>query len=102
MSPQIKKVVREHGLLLNRGYSFEVDYNGDGDPDVGSGDNINIDLPITNPDAPVLVPGTFDEPDQYKATAILRGVNAGGEKVEATIEMPDVLVQHVVNISRKE
>ncbi len=102
ISPQIRKVVRENGLLLNRGYTFSIDYNGDGDPDVGSGDNGGIDLPITNPDAPVLVPGTFDEPGQYKTTATLRGVNAGGEKVEVAIEMPDVLVQHVVNVSRKE
>lgn len=102
ISPQIKKVVRENGLLLSRGYSFSIDYNGDGDPDVGSGDNIGVDLSITNPDAPVFVPGAFDEPNQYKATATLRGVNAGGEKVEVPIEIPDVLVQNVVNVSRKE
>jgi len=72
VSPQIRKVIRENGILLDRGYSFEIDYNRDGDPDTGSGDNVNINFPITNSDAPVLVPGTFEEPGQYKTTAKLR------------------------------
>lgn len=45
-----------NGLLLSRGYSFSIDYNGDGTPDIGSGENVKIDLPITHPDAPLLVP----------------------------------------------
>jgi hypothetical protein len=56
ISPQIKKAIRTNGLLLSRGYSFSIDYNKDGEPDIGSGENTKIDLPITHPDAPLLVP----------------------------------------------
>jgi hypothetical protein len=102
ISPQIKKIVRENGLLLNRGYSFAIDYNKDGDPDTGSGDNVKVELPITDPNSPVLVPGEYSEAGQYKTTAILRAVDASGNKKEVTIVFPDVLVQNIVHVTRKE
>lgn len=102
ISPQIKKIVREKGILLNQGYSFEIDYNGDESPDIGSGENVDIDLPISNSKSPVLVPGKFEKPWQYKAQATLRGVDSGGNKVEASIDIPVIMIQNVVGITQWE
>lgn len=44
----------------------------------------------------------YNETGQYKTTATLRGIDASGKKKEVSIDIPDVLVQNVVNISRKE
>lgn len=109
ISPQIKKIVRENGLLLNRGYSFKIDYNKDGDPDIGSGDNVRVDVPILewdpptmNPDAPLLIPGIYNEVGEYITTATLIGIDAWGNRKEIDVEMPDILVQNIVGITRKE
>ncbi|MFA6080181.1 MAG: PKD domain-containing protein [Candidatus Gracilibacteria bacterium] len=102
ISPQIKKAIRTNGLLLSRGYSFSIDYNKDGEPDIGSGENTKIDLPITHPDAPLLVPGEFEEVGQYKTTATLYATDAGGNKKEITIEIPDILIQNMVKVSYRD
>ena len=102
ISPQIKKIVRENGILLNRGYSFKIDYNQDGEFDTGSGDNPNVELPITNLESPVLVPGEFKEAGQYKTKATLTGIDAAGNKKEIDVEMPDILVQNIVDVSYKD
>lgn len=102
ITPQIRKAVRTNGLLLNRGYSFTIDYNGDGEPDMGSGENNKIDFPITDPDAPVLVPWTFEKTGQYKTTAVLKAIDASGNQQEIAIEFPVVAVQKLVTITRKE
>lgn len=102
ISPQIKKIVRENGILLNRGYSFEIDYNGDGDPDTGSGDNPNVHLAINNPESSVLVPQKFEKTGTYKTTALIRAMDAAGNKKEINIEMPDILIQNVVDVSKTE
>jgi len=79
-----------------------IDYNKDGDPDTGSGNNMKVELPITDPDAPVLVPGEYNEVGQYKTTAILKAVDAAGNNKEITIDFPDVLVQNIVKVTQKE
>jgi hypothetical protein len=88
--------------LLNRGYSFKIDYNQDGEFDTGSGDNPNVELPITNLESPVLVPGEFKEAGQYKTKATLTGIDAAGNKKEVDVEMPDILVQNIVDVSYKD
>jgi len=102
ISPQIKKIVRENGLLLNRGYTFFIDYNKDGEPDTGSGDNAKVELPITNLESPVLVPGEYTEAGQYKTVAKLIAIDAAGNKKEVDIEMPTVLIQNIVKVSYKD
>jgi hypothetical protein len=87
--------------LLSKGYYFEIDYNRDGDPDTGTGDNVGIELPIKNLDAPVLVPGVFDAVKQYRPIALLRGFDSSGAKKEVIIEMPNILVQNIIQISDK-
>lgn len=102
ISPQIKKVVRENGLLLNRGYTFFIDYNRDGEPDTGSGDDTKVELPITNSESPVLVPGEYTETGQFKTTAKLVAIDAAGNKKQIDIEMPTVLIQSIVKVSYKD
>lgn len=85
--------------MLNRGYSFDIDYNRDGDPDTGSGDNVGTELPIIDPKSPVLVPEIYDKVGQYKTIATLRGIDSAGNTKEVAIEMPTILVQNIVAVS---
>jgi len=50
----------------------------------------------------VLVPGVYKEAGQYKTTATLRGVDSAGKKIQVAIDIPDVLVQNIVSVSKKE
>lgn len=102
ISPQIKRIVRENGLLLDRWYSFEIDYDGDGNPDAWSSDSPRVHLPISHAESSVLVPQMFKEVGQYKTTAFIRALDSSGNRKEIPVEMPEIIVQNVVNISRTE
>ncbi len=59
-------------------------------------------MAIDNPESEVLAPELFNKIGHYKTTAKIRAIDAAGNKKEIDIEMPDVLIQNVVEISRKE
>lgn len=100
LNAYVKKLARLEGFLFSQPYTFEIDYDGDGRPDRGSGNNNNIDLPISNIDyAPVLAPEfAFDTPAVYKPTAKLRGIDVGGNPITLTLDIPAINIQKIVKI----
>ena len=79
MSGYAKKLARLEGLLFTQPYEFEIDYDGDGKADRGSGKNNGIDSPINDFErAPVIAPEySYDEARDYAPTATIRGIDVG-------------------------
>lgn len=98
----VKKLARLEGLLFTQEYEFEIDYNGDGTADRGSGKSNGINNPINDFErAPVIAPEySYDKVGDYAPTATIRGIDVGGNPITLKLELPVIRLQQIVKIGR--
>jgi PKD repeat protein len=98
----VKKLARLEGLLFTQEYDFEIDYNGDGKPDRGSGKSNGVEYPIIDFErTPVIAPEyTYDAVGEYMPTATIRGIDVGGKPITLKLELPKIKLEHIIKIGR--
>jgi PKD repeat protein len=102
LSAYVKKLARLEGLLTTQPYEFEIDYDGDGKSDRGSGKNIGIEYAISDFErSPVIAPEfSYDAPREYLPTATIRGIDVGGNTITLKLELPKIKLEHIIRIGR--
>lgn len=102
LNAYVKKLARLEGLLFTQPYDFEIDYDGDGKPDRGSGKNIGVEYPISDFErSPVIAPEfSYDAPREYLPTATIRGIDVGGNPITLKLELPKIKLEHIIRIGR--
>lgn len=98
----VKKLARLEGFLFTQKYEFEIDYDGDGKADRGSGTNNGVETPISDFErATVIAPEfSYDQVGEYKPKATLRGIDVGGNPITLKLDFPVIKLEHIVKIGR--